>query len=209
MVVFEPQGIQPAPIPDETRAEFTSPSAPAWCTQILDDQTLQPIATRNRTPKTSTQDSLIAETLATDNTIRAWQSFYKPLPLENTSTNTENDATSAVAGELVSLLSLGRGANGHADVLHGGIVVTIADDTMGMVARAHRTPNVAAYTAYMTVQFRRPVPTPGVILCRTWLERRSRGRKMYLRARVEDGEGGLFAEVESLWVEVVSDKHNL
>ena len=200
MVVFEPQENFPEPISDEIRAIFTSPTAPAWCAHVLDDPTLRPIGTRNRTPKASTEDSLVAETLATDATIPAWQSFFKPFTKKDE--RDDDDGMAPVAGELVSLLALGRGMNGHADVAHGGVVAAILDDTMGMVVQSHATPGVPAFTAYMTVQYKKPIPTPGAVLCRTWLERRSSGRKLYLRARIEDGKGGLYAEAESLYVEV-------
>ena len=206
MVVFEPHEIVPEPISDEIRAIFTSPTAPTWCAQVLDDPTLRPIATRNRDPKVSTEDSLVAETLATDATIPAWQSFYRPFTGKDTrdavSNGNGSDGTAPVAGELISLLYLGRGMNGHADIVHGGVIAAILDDTMGTIARSHRTPGLPAFTAYMTVQFKKPLPTPGAVLCRSWLERRSSGKKLFLRARVEDGEGGVYAEAECLYVEV-------
>lgn len=202
MVLYEPQDISPEPISEEIRAIFTSPGAPAWCAQVLRDPTLHPIATRNRDPKTSTEDSLVAETLATDTTIPAWQSFYRPLAQKDTQDN--DDGMSPIAGELVSMLALGRGMNGHANVAHGGVIAAILDDTMGMTVQSHGTPGVAAFTAYMTVQYKKPLSTPTAILCRTWLEKRSSGRKLFLRARVEDGEGDLYAEAESLYIEVKS-----
>lgn len=206
-MVYEPHELIPEPIPDEIRAFFTAPTIPTWCAKLLNDPSLQPIATQNREPKASTEDSLIAETLATDTTIPAWQSFYRPLAQNDAGKNNNGDTSTSdglapVAGEIVSLLYLGSKMNGHADVVHGGIIAAILDDTMGSVARHFRTPNVSAFTAYMTVQFKRPLPTPRAVMCRSWLERRSSGRKMYLRARIEDGEGRLYAESECLYVEV-------
>jgi hypothetical protein len=61
---------------------------------------------------------------------------------------------------------------------------------------------MSGYTAFLNIKFRKPLVTPGIVLCRTWLERRSCGRKLWLRGTIEDGEGGLFAEAESLWIEV-------
>lgn len=92
--------------------------------------------------------------------------------------------------------------NGHTDIVHGGLITTVIDDTMGMIAGFYKSPGMSGYTTVMNVQFRKPVPTPGAILCRTWLERRSVGRKLWIRGPVEDGEGVLYAEGESLWIEV-------
>lgn len=206
MVVFEPQDICPEPISEETRAAFSSTSAPAWCLQVLRDPDLCPIATPSRQPKASSEDSFVAETLATATTISAWQSFYKVLRSPASLSQADNpyvdhDSTS-VAGELVSLLALGRGINGHTNIAHGGLIAAILDETMGMVVTLHQSPGMSGYTAFINVRFRKPVPTPGSVLCRTWLERRSSGRKLWLRGTVEDGAGGLFAEAESLWIEI-------
>ena len=206
MVVFEPQDICPEPILEETRATFSSTSAPAWCLRVLGDPDLCPIATPSRQPKASSEDSFVAETLATATTISAWQSFYKALRSPASLSVADNPYvdhdTASVEGELVSLLALGRGIIGHTNIAHGGLIAAILDETMGMVVTLHRSPGMSGYTAFINVRFRKPVPTPSAILCRTWLQRRPSGRKLWLRGTVEDGEGRLFAEAESLWIEV-------
>lgn len=206
MVLFEARNIKPEGLSEKTRATFGSSAAPSWCSKFLRDPTLCPIATPSRQPKASSEDSFIAETLATTTTIVAWQSFYRTLqsssePLETETLKTAHDSA-AVGGELVCLLALGRGMNGHTNVAHGGFIATILDETMGMVVSLHQSAGMSGYTAFIKVEFKKPVPTPGAIVCRTWLERRSAGRKLWLRGTVEDGEGGLFAEAESLWIEV-------
>ncbi|KAG8409042.1 hypothetical protein J3459_010468 [Metarhizium acridum] len=203
MVVLERPAIRPEPLSENARTTFGSASAPAWCLRLLHDANLTPVATPSRQPKASSEDSFIAETLATGDTISSWQSFYKvPQPQPRPSPATTG-ANSPVAGELVSLLALlGRGVNGHTNVAHGGLVATILDDTMGMVVGLHRSPGMSGYTASLNIKYRKPLRTPSIVLCRTWLESRSGGRKLWLRGTVEDGEGGLFAEAEGLWIEV-------
>ncbi|KAK2612468.1 hypothetical protein QQS21_001572 [Conoideocrella luteorostrata] len=206
MVVLETPTIRTEPLSEIARNTFGSTASPAWCLRLLCDPSLSPIATPSRQPKLSSEDSFIAETLATGNTISAWQSFYKVLrplssrPLADTP-SVDQTSGSPVAGELVSLLALGRGINGHSNVAHGGLVATILDDTMGMVVTLHRSPGMSGYTAFLNMKFRKPLATPSIVLCRTWLER-SGGRKLWLRGTIEDGEGGLFAEAESLWIEI-------
>lgn len=207
MVILEPHGITPQPVPRDTLAAFESPTMPSWCLQVLRDPTLQPIATPSRLPKATTEDSFVAETLATDSTISAWQSFYKmhrPSESESESESDSNGSDSPVAGELITLLALGRGMNGHVNIIHGGLLATILDDTMGMVAGLHQSPGMSTYTATVSISYKKPVPAPGAIICRTWLEKRSGGRKLYLRGRIEGGDGdrALYADAESLWVEV-------
>ena len=200
MVVLKPPNLHPKPISQHARETFTSPTAPTWCKRVLTDPSLIPISTLSREPKTSTEDSLFAETLATRHTIAAWQSFYRHLP--QTTAQTRNDSEPP-AGELVALLALGRGVNGHTDTAHGGILAAILDNLMGLTMSLYQSPGTAGYTVYMTVRFKRPLRTPGAVLCRGWLEEgRSGGRKLFVRGTVEDGEGGVFAEGEGLWVEV-------
>lgn len=205
MVVSERQNISRKPVPDEVRAAFDAASAPAWCSRAFSDPDLIPIATLSREPKASTEDSFIAETLRTPSTISAWQSFYRELPSQ--SPRPSGDApdvshdTTVIKGEVVNILALGRGLSGHANVAHGGLISAVLDETMGMVVGVHQSPGMSGFTAYLNVTFKKPLPTPSVVLCRTWLERRS-GRKLWIRGTVEDGEGRLFTEAEGLWVEV-------
>lgn len=58
-----------------------------------------------------------------------------------------------------------------------------------------------AFTATMTVDYKKPVDTPGVIVCKSWLEGRSEGRKHWVRAVVEQ-EGKVVAEGRCLFLEV-------
>jgi thioesterase superfamily protein 4 len=205
MVVEVRHDIPPTPLSEEARAAFDSPSAPAWCSQILHDPNIYPIATPSREPKASSEDSFIAETLATDAAISVWQTFYRVLRRPSILPaigRPDDDETGPIAGEFLSLLALGRGSNGHANVAHGGLIATILDEIMGVAVVLHRSPGMSGYTALLNVTYKRPVPTPGVVLCRTWLESRSCGRKLWLRGTVEDGQGGVYAEAESLVIEV-------
>ena len=54
-------------------------------------------------------------------------------------------------------------------------------------------------TAYLRVDYKKPVPTPTVVLCRAWVER-TEGRKMFTVGTIEDGEGGVYAKGEALFI---------
>lgn len=54
-------------------------------------------------------------------------------------------------------------------------------------------------TASMKVDFKKAVPTPGVVLGRARVER-SEGKKAWICATLEDGCGGVFARGEGLFV---------
>lgn len=53
----------------------------------------------------------------------------------------------------------------------------------------------------MNTTYRKPVPTPGVILCTAKFERID-GRKVYIRATIEDGMGDVLTVGESMFLEV-------
>jgi thioesterase superfamily protein 4 len=192
MATFKPENIAYAtPVP-ATLSHFASTP---WCAKLMADPQLRPIRTPTREPKDpSSEDSLLAHTLATPETIRAWQSYYRPPTASNPA------AAATAAGEICSLLYFGSGLDGHPRVAHGGILSALIDEAMAMVAYAHLPTGKHVYTAFIKVGFRRPVETPGALLLRSWIDERSGGRKMWLRANVEDGEGRVCAEGEGLFV---------
>lgn len=55
-------------------------------------------------------------------------------------------------------------------------------------------------TATMTVDFKGPVDTPGVVLVRAWAVARE-GRKTWVQARIEDPEGRLLAGAKVLFID--------
>lgn len=99
--------------------------------------------------------------------------------------------------------------NGHDKIAHGGLVATILDEITGTVAGLHKPTDSSAFTAALNVTFKKPLYTPTIILCRSWLEERSKGRKAWLRGTIEDGEGGVFAEAEALYIEVEAETPKL
>lgn len=48
----------------------------------------------------------------------------------------------------------------------------------------------------------RPVMLPGAVMVRTWVEEKSEGRKLFIKGVVEDGAGNVYAEGESLFLEL-------
>ena len=84
---------------------------------------------------------------------------------------------------------------------------TILDEVAGIIGYMHKAAGKLIVTAYMNVNYRKSMPTPGLVLARAWLDgERSHGRKIYVKARIEDGEGSVFAEAEVLFIEVEKEK---
>lgn len=79
---------------------------------------------------------------------------------------------------------------------------------MGRASRHHCTDNTVAYTATMTVDYKKTVSTPGELLVRSWLEGRSEGRKHWVKAEVLQG-GVVVSDARCLFLEVPMPKEYL
>lgn len=162
-----------------------------WTSRLLANPNLHISLLPSRTPKVSTEDSLTATTLATPNTIPHCLVYY-PLP----STPSDLDAISI-------LLKVESGCNGHPHILHGGIVATLLDESMGSLLqqieeRKHAesaaegsAQSIGSFTKYLNVEFLAPMKTPSVILAKVKVvERRGRGVKVLASLFQKDGAEG-------------------
>jgi thioesterase superfamily protein 4 len=167
-----------------------------WCASILDDSVFLPLQSHSRTPPPYLvgRYSFMNRTLATAETIPIWQGFYRP------SSNLDPDDIDY--GEVRVLIVLGSGMDGHLHTAHGGVAATLLDEAMGTVAGIHKTPGRSIFTAFMHVDYKKPLPTPSVVMIKAKLDPRSRGRKLYIRATLEDGTGTIFTAAEALFLEV-------
>jgi len=177
-----------------------------WCAALLRDPNFTPTVTQSREPKASTEDSFFAETLQSDRTIRSCLSLQR--------TPSSPSSTSASDGPPISevrvILELGDGVAGHPHICHGGFVATMLDEAMGVLLTVNvdevkrRDPNgpgrLTAFTAWLNTKYYKPVPAPGVVLATARFER-VEGRKMWITASIEDGEGTVLAGAEAMFIE--------
>jgi thioesterase superfamily protein 4 len=170
----------------ETIAQFAS----TWAHSLFSDPSLHPVRIECRDAlSTSTFQSFTAKTLATEDTISAWQAFCK------------NPKSPDGFREMVSILKIGSGVCGHVDTCHGGFIAVLLDEIIGNAAEYERPVDKPVMTAYLNVQYKTPVRTPAVILCRSWVERKE-GRKLFGRGSIEDREGTVMATGEALFINV-------
>jgi thioesterase superfamily protein 4 len=174
--------LRPSP---EVQAQFSSVP---WALELFQDPALVPfVIGSRRTYNSTTAGTMCGKTLVTDDTIAAWQSFYK-------------DPTSEEGrGEVWSLLKLGSGVNGHIDTCHGGFLSLVLDETLGNVAEHEKPDNGSTMTAYLNVDYKKPVPTPGCILVKAWLEKRE-GKKIWATGVIEDGQGNVSTIGNALFI---------
>jgi len=173
-----------------------------WCSSLLNDPSLVPLRTLSREPKASTEDSLIAVTFRTKDTIHTWQTLYSARPQPHPSLNLSEPPIAAT----FTILGVGSDLNGHSNLLHGGTAATIMDEAITFLAGRHASPGNADMTAFLKVDYKKPVPTPCYLLARVVLEGRSEGRKQWFKGSLEDGMGTVYVTAESLIVEVDRSK---
>ncbi|TQW01282.1 hypothetical protein V2A60_002289 [Cordyceps javanica] len=207
MVFLKTPTITPATISDDAKATFASRSSPLWCRQLLVDSSLQPVQVswRTRDRSQTNEDSFLSGVMNDPDTIRAWHTLYRPLPdhhQQGSGGGGGDDDKSPLAGELLCLFALGSGVNGHVDVAHGGVTASILDVSMGSLCSIFSTEGDSTFTLELNIRYKKALATPGVYLCRTWLQRRTTGRKAWLQAVIEDGNGTVYAESDAFWLDV-------
>ncbi|KAK2044472.1 thioesterase superfamily protein [Colletotrichum somersetense] len=178
-----------------------------WCATLLDEPGTICKTAPSRFPKASTEDQLFSTTLRTEETVASFVMFYKRPSLSSATEAAPavapDDEGGGIIRELKALLTLGAGVNGFPNVSHGGIVATILDETIGTIFGINETegltPDASYMTAYLNVTYVRPVDTPQTVLCVAEVVR-VKGRKWWIRGRIEDREGRVLAKAESLFV---------
>ncbi|KAF2404428.1 hypothetical protein EJ06DRAFT_526506 [Trichodelitschia bisporula] len=179
-----------------------------WCATLLDDPSYTISDMTSRHAKPSTEDLLFGLILKTPSTISHCV-IQIPHPKSPT----------AQVPSLRALLALGKDLNGYPHVCHGGIVATILDEAMGVLigARQARAEELAvregkepgrvptSLTGELSVRYLRPVATPQAVLVRVEVEREE-GRKIWLVARMEDGEGVRLAEGRAVFIQMREER---
>jgi acyl-coenzyme A thioesterase THEM4 len=75
----------------------------------------------------------------------------------------------------------------------------------GYSSADHFRPGSYVMTAELTTTYRSPVPTGRPILARSWVDR-IEGRKLFVKASIEDGEGKVLAEGKGLFLALRDNK---
>ena len=100
--------------------------------------------------------------------------------------------------EAVSHAVLGPAFEGAPNRAHGGVVAAVFDDLMGFVLTIHESP---AYTAELTVRYKRPTPVGEEIEFRARLVER-RGRRLDIEAEATDKSGTKIATATGVFITI-------
>jgi thioesterase superfamily protein 4 len=180
-----------------------------WCAPIVSEKGWTAIPTRSREPKTSTEDSFFAQTLATPTTMSHHLTLVNaptiPLPASH------RTGGPVVIPRVRNLWQLEHEVNGFPGIAHGGLLGSLCDEGMGILLTANseygsdKGVEITAMTVYLNVRYRAAVATPGVVLVESWVEK-SEGRKTVLRTSIKDGKGVECVTAEGLFVTVPNSR---
>lgn len=176
--------------PDE--GTVTELSKIPWCAELLGDQNLTAYISPSRQVKPDGADKLFNSTLNTKSTIAKYVALYQ-----------QPQSQDKPIMELKAILTLGSDVNGFPNVCHGGIVATLLDEVMGELINVnlkHRTVKRTSYmTGYLNTSYKGKVTTPGTYLVVARMSKVD-GRKLFISATVENGQGKVLAKGEALFI---------
>ncbi|KAJ6437498.1 thioesterase superfamily protein [Purpureocillium lavendulum] len=110
---------------------------------------------------------------------------------------------------VATLFALGDGTSGHGGIMHGGLVATILDESLGAINELNTALgkkggvfSSSHVTGSLSIKFLAPVATSENAICVTsWMER-VQGRKSVIKAEIINAVGEKLAMAESIWIAV-------
>lgn len=193
----------------EDEAKFASIP---WVRKLLQDPHWASIPTPSRIPKPSGEDSFFAKLLNTPTTMEGYLTQFRrpdwalanPAPL--TKERIKQEAAEVM--ELRTFITLGKDLAGHPEITHGGVTASIFDEVMGvmiMIRLLGGDPHLAGdgnglFTAFMNIQYKRPVPINSAIMVLAWVKKIEGGRKFWIESEIKNEQGEVCATGQTLYV---------
>lgn len=141
--------------------------------------------------------TLTGRTWNTDSTIRELLSLARPSKSDAPLPQPENDRA-----EVRRFYTFGGDLNAHPDLLHGGVIASVLDSTLGN-AIGVQFPDGALrmFTVQLNITYKKAVPTPGTVMARSWVTKvEDGGRKVWAAGMIEGADGVLHATAEGMWL---------
>ncbi|KAL5483349.1 hypothetical protein ACEPAI_8580 [Sanghuangporus weigelae] len=101
--------------------------------------------------------------------------------------------------ETFAVTHFGRGLCGHDGIVHGGLLATILDESLGRVAITN-FPEKIGVTATLTVEYKAPTKADQFVVLRCRLVE-LKGRKAYVEGSIEDLNGTTLATAKALFIQ--------
>lgn len=153
-------------------------------------------------PASDEHDQYLGKTLAGERGLRHMLCYFTPE--DDTHLRDPNRPITKVS----SLFALSDGLCGYHKVLHGGMTMSMVDESMGVIneinmALGKKGPlfEITSVTATLEIKFLKPISTDGAVCITAWAESWE-GRKSRIRCVVRDQTGADLAVCSSTWVSV-------
>ncbi|KAF1808735.1 hypothetical protein P152DRAFT_207532 [Eremomyces bilateralis CBS 781.70] len=159
-----------------------------WCSPSISDPSFRLVSMSRTLTQPGNGHSLMAATWNTDETIKELLSMYRPA-----------DKSTGQTGEVRRFYTFGTGLNSHANVLHGGVIGSILDSSMGNAIGQGIPDRTPTFTVQLNISYKNPVKTPGTIMARSWVVK-AEGRKIWVQGVIESGNGIVHATSEGIWL---------
>jgi acyl-coenzyme A thioesterase PaaI-like protein len=176
---------------DVSQKDLDHFKAMSWCQPTINDPDFQIISMSRTITHSGTGHTLMAGTWNTPSTIPQLLSFYRA-------------SSPTQTAEVRRFYTFGGGMNAHPGLLHGGVVATILDSTMGNIIGQELGLKGPKFTVQLNITYKNPVETPGTIMVRSWIKNVvDGGRKVWVEGVIEserDGRAVVHAKAEGLWV---------
>lgn len=197
------------PVDNESLAFFSR--RPCGLPYLTDPSPYQPIPFTPRHEKNDTSDTFFNQTLNTANTIpHALALIRKDILEMNPRLKERESARGPLEPDFVLFANIDTLLNGFRDTVHGGLLASLLDETLGccvealsccldLIQQRHSGEQTRLYTANLNISYRAPVTSPGVITIKAWLKRRE-SRKWFLEAKLFGEDGGVRTEAKGLWI---------
>lgn len=170
----------------------------------------QPVPFVTRYDKGDLSDKFFNKAINSNDTIPRVLAFMrKEYSLQSPPTGSEGSDQPQGLEEphFVTFCQLESGVSGYVNTTHGGVLAALLDETLGLCAETYRVfvsdEQEHLLTARLDVSYHSPVPTPSVIVIKTWVKKKE-DRKWFLEAHILDHEGSLKVTAKSLYIRLRS-----
>lgn len=145
--------------------------------------------------------TLMGKTWNTDDTIAQLLTLYRPSIANEPLVFPQPEEERA---EVRRFYTFGGDLNAHPDLLHGGVVATILDSSLGAaigLSLAKQPGGPPVFTVQLNITYKAPIRTPGTIMVRSWVTKVEEGGRKAWAAGVIESEGGVVhALAEGMWL---------
>ena len=163
----------------------------------LDDPSFRIYSSSRKVTDNGKGHTLTGRTWNTDSTIRELLSLSRP-----STSDAPLPQPEAYRAEVRRLYTFGGDLNAHPGLLHGGVIASVLDSTLGnAIGVQFPAGALRMFTVQLNITYKKAVPTPGTVMARSWVTKvEDAGRKVWAAGIIE-GEGGVVhATAEGMWL---------